>query len=344
MSDIKKVVERLKKEAKLTVQVGQEGEIIGEPTGYVSTRCPTIDFLIGRPGIPLGGISLLVGAYGSGKSTIVLQILAEMQAQGGRAFLFDTEGRLNFSRATKIGVDMNQLIVAQPDTLEECLAGVKKTIQIAREQFDPEERIVIAVDSIAGAPMEKDVKGETSALAAQAVLIRKELRVLSNLVNRQRIGLVLTSQPRANIQIGKYGGAYKKHWMGRDPIGHAALVTVYLEEKAKFGDDPTSPIGHHIQAELMDTRFAGCEVEGCRDCTRKGFTRTFDFYDAVGPDFFGSALDVLMNEAEVITYAGGWYRFKEGKPFRRDDFEAQLEKEPAILEALGTFLQGGHHD
>lgn len=342
-SDPQAVIKRLQEgESDLTVQVGREGEIVGEPTGYVSTRNPTLDYLIGRPGLPLGGISIIVGAYGAGKSTICLNVLAETQAQGGQAVIFDTEGRLNFDRAQKFGIDLDQLIVAQPDTLEEMFNGVKELIIAAREVLEEDDHIVIVVDSIAGAPLEKETKGEKTALGAQSFLIRRELRVLTNLVNRQRIGLVITTQPRQDINIGKWG-APKPHWLGRDPLGHAAMTTLKLDEQKKFGDDPNSPIGHHVLATLVDTRIAGCTLPECKDCRRKDFRRTVDFYDATGPDFFGSALDVLM-EKKVVSYKGGWYAFRDNKPFRHSQMEEKCAEFPEMLDALREILKGGQHD
>lgn len=342
--DPQAVIKRLragKGEDGLTVQVGREGAIIGEPTGYISTRNPTLDYLIGRPGLPMGGISLIIGAFGAGKSTVCLMALAETQAVGGLAVIFDTEGRLNYDRAQKLGVDMDKLIVAQPDTLEEMFDGVKKTILAAREVVDETNSVTIVVDSIAGAPLEKEVKAEKLALGAQSLLIRRELRVLSMMVNRQRIALIFTSQPRQKISLGKWG-APEQSWLGKDPLGHAAMTTLMLEVQKKFGDDPNSPIGHHIMATLIDTRIAGCTIPECKDCRRKGFRRTLEFYDATGPDFFSSALDVLQ-EAGLIKYSGGWYSFTD-KKFRRADFAKQTEEEPAILEALAAVLRGGHND
>jgi recombination protein RecA len=301
-----------------------------------------LDYLIGKPGVPMGGITLLVGSYGSGKSTVVLNILAEMQAQGGRAVIFDTEGRLNFPRAEKLGVNLEELIVAQPDTLEEAFEGVKQMIHVAREEFDEDEQIIIAFDSIAGAPMAKEVAGKKMGLGAQAILIKRELRVMSNLVNRQRIGLIITSQPRQKINLGAWG-APAPSWLGEDPLGHAAMTTIRLQEQKKFGPDPESPIGHRILATLVDTRIAGCTVPECQTCTRKDFKRTFDFYDATGPDFFGSTLDVLQ-EVKAITYNKGWYTYQDKKPFRRTDFEAKIAEWPELLEELGEVLKGAHHE
>lgn len=343
MPDPQEVIKRLRAgDSELTVQVGREGEIIGEPTGYISTRCPTLDYLIGKPGIPLGGISVIVGGYGAGKSTICLNILAEAQATGGQAVIFDTEGRLNYDRAQKLGIDLDTLIVAQPDTLEELFDGVKKLIVAAREALEEDEHIVIVVDSIAGAPLAKEAAGAKLALGAQSILIRRELRVLSMLVNRQRIGLVITSQPRQRIKLGWGGGGNETHWLGEDPLGHAAMTTILLEEHKKFGDDMASPVGHVTMATLIDTRIAGCTRPECRECTRKDHKRTFDFYNATGPDFFSSAVDVLV-EKKVLAYKGGWYTYGD-KKYRRSDVEEKLSEWPELLDELRIILKGGHPD
>ncbi len=341
MSDPHEVVKRLQEAANLPVQLGKDGPIIAEPTGYISTRCPTLDYLIGKPGIPLGGISLFIGAYGSGKSTIGLAILAETQARGGQAVLFDTEGRFNFDRAEKLGVDIGKLIIAQPNTLQEAFAGVKSMIHAARDEFTGEESIVILFDSIAGAPMEKELKGEKQGLGDQAILIKRELRVMSNLVNRQRIGLVITTQPRQKIRLGSFVPP-PLSWLGEDPLGHAAMTTIHLEEKGIIGDK-ASPISHEILATLIDTRIAGCTDKDCKTCTRKDFKRTFDFFDATGTDFFASAMDVLL-ECGIISSAGGWFKYlDEEKGFRRDDFAQKMDEQPEILDMLSTILKGSWH-
>ena len=106
------------------------------------------------------------------------------------------------------------------------------------------------------------------------------------------------------------------------------MTILSLEEKGKLGEDANSPVGFSIMATLEDTRIAGEE--------RKGWRRTFDFYSATGIDFFGSALDMLL-EKKVVTYRGGWYAFGEDK-FRRDDFEEQFGSNPKLAEALASII------
>ncbi len=344
MSDPEEILKRLKEggSKELTMQVGKDGDIIADPTGYISTGNPMLDYLIGRPGVPLGGITVIAGTMGTCKSTICIKILAECQARGGQGFIFDTEGRMNFPRMEKLGVDIPKLISAQPESLEQLFEGVKDAIKETRATLAEDDQVVIVIDSIAGVPLEKDIKGESSGVGRFAYLLRKELRIMTSLVNRQRIALVITTQPRATIDFGAWGKP-PANWMGKEPLGHAAMTTIYLEERGKFdAGDPNSPIGHRIQATLKDTRIAGCTVPTCKDCRRKDFRRTFDFYDATGPDFFGSALDVLK-EKGLITSSGSWLQFRdEEKKFRRSEWEEKF-LEPEVTAALSDILKGPQH-
>ncbi len=314
----------------ISAQVGEAGEIEAKPTGYISTRCPTIDFLMGVPGVPLGGITTIAGTYGSGKSTLCQHLLAEAQDCGAQAVLFDTEGRFSFKRAVKLGVDTSKLLIVQPETLESALEGVVSMIEASKTILGPEDSMLIILDSIGGAPMKDDLDGDGVAPGSYARLIGKQMRVLSGLVSRQRIGLVLVVQPRNTINFGSWGKP-KMTWLGERAIGHASMTILSLEEKGKLGDDANSPIGFSIMATLEDTRIAGEE--------RKGWRRTFDFYSATGIDFFGSALDVLV-EKKVVTYRGGWYNFEDTK-FRRDDFEAEFTSNGKMGEALAGIIGSG---
>ena len=96
---------QLLKDVQVAAQVGEQGELEIRPTGYVSTRCPMIDYLIGRPGLPLGGITIIAGAYGTGKTSLCLQTAAEAQTRGGQVVFFDTEGRFDYDRAKQLGVN-----------------------------------------------------------------------------------------------------------------------------------------------------------------------------------------------------------------------------------------------
>ena len=330
-TEAQQALEVLQKSSKVASQLGGQGEVDVQPTGYISTRCPTLDYLIGKPGVPQGGITTFVGAYGTGKTSLCQHILAEVQSERGIGVMVDAEGRFSLTRAEHLGVNVKDLILIRPSTLEETFESVRKSIEAIRET-SPDQKAVIVVDSVAGAGLEVDVKGaERSAPGSYARFLGSELRVLTGLVSRQKIALVITCQPKMKIEFGKWGRPGIT-WIGERAIGHASWMIIGLEEQGKIGEDPNSPVGFHVMATLMDTRIA--------DKERKGWRRTFDFYSATGVDWFSSALDVLL-EKKVVNFNGGWYRFGEGKPFRRAQFEEQMETVPELTEALHDILHGG---
>lgn len=328
--------DKLLKEVKVAAQVGDEGELEVRPTGYVSTRVPMIDFLIGRPGIPLGGLSVLAGAYGSGKTSLCYHIVAETQAMGGQAVFFDTEGRFDFDRAKKLGVNPDAFLLVQPETLEETYEGARQVIEAAREVVGPDDLVTIIIDSSAGAPLKDDLEGEGTNPGAYSRYLSSEMKVFPGLVRRQRIGLILTSQPRQKLEFGRWGRP-EVTWMGERALGHAASTILLLEEQQKIGDDPNSPEGYRILVTNKDTRIAGVG--------RKGWRRTVDFYSATGFDYYGSLVDLLIDpEVKLLSYKSGWYTWRDNKPFRRKDITEKLEEWPELVEAIAQVLEGNPSD
>ena len=98
-----------------------DDKLVMKIKGVISTRCATLDVAIGRGGVPLGRLTVLHGAEGSGKTTVALQLVAECQAKGGLAVYFDKEYKLDPDYAQKLGVDPKRLIISQPSTLEQIL-------------------------------------------------------------------------------------------------------------------------------------------------------------------------------------------------------------------------------
>lgn len=324
---------QLLKDVQVAAQVGEQGELEIRPTGYVSTRCPMIDYLIGRPGLPLGGITIIAGAYGTGKTSLCLQTAAEAQTRGGQVVFFDTEGRFDYDRAKQLGVNPDDLILVQPETLEETYEAVESVLKKARDVVGPDDLVLVFVDSSAGAPLKADWEGDGANPGAYSSLLSSKMKVLPGLVRRTRIGLVLTAQPRQKLEFGKWGRP-EVTWMGERALGHAASTMLLLEEQQKIGDDPNSPEGYRVLVTAKDTRISGVR--------RKGWRRTVDFYSDRGFDYYGSLIDLMVDQqVQLLKYKNGWYTWQDGKPFRRKDIEQKLDESPDLLEAIAQVLEGG---
>ncbi len=318
----KDIVTAFSKEAKdVAVTAGAVEDEDDEPVGYLSTGIPMLDYLIGRPGIPIGGISTLVGAYGTSKSTIVANLIAETQRRNGVAILFETEGRFSIARARELEVNTDDLIVVTPESLEDVYAGVKQMIDALNNELKEDDLVFIAVDSAAGAPMKAELDGDDIAVGSYARLISGSMRILSSMVKRNRIALLFTSQPRSTINFGSWGNQPSTTFIGERALGHASKILIELSTSTKLGKDKMSPEGVRIKAKIKDSRIS----------PRRDWVRTFDLHTN-GFNWAESALEVLA-EVGLVDVNKGWYKY-EGESFRADEFEKKLENWPDLREAV----------
>ncbi len=300
--------------------VGAEESKDDSPLGYLSTRIPMLDYLIGQPGIPIGGITTIVGPYGSSKSTIIANLITETQERGGTAILFETEGRLSSSRATQLGVNMDDLIVVAPETMQEGFKNIQQMIEVVRDKLPPDELVFIAMDSVAGAPLAQELAGDDFGVGLHARIISGAMRVMSALVRRQMVSLVFTAQPRSNISFGGWGKA-ETTFIGERPLGHASKLLLNLAVAGKLGENKESPEGFKVIATVQDTRISN----------RRNWKRTLNLWSE-GFDYAESALAVLV-EIKAIAQKGGWYEYKDEK-FRAGDFGAKLEQSEELRELV----------
>lgn len=174
--------------------------------GVISTRAPEVDEAIGRGGVPLGRITILHGGEGSGKTTLCLQIVAECQAEGGDAAYYDTEHKLDPDYAAALGVDRDNLMIAQPDTLEQFFDSANKLVDLIVKQREASKRrrpCIIVLDSINSTIAKCVLEGtaESQHYAPEARVWSKHLAILNKRISREDIALVLISQVRKKIGI-----------------------------------------------------------------------------------------------------------------------------------------------
>ena len=252
-SAIQLAKERLQKKFKnSSIGTMGEGAISDVDTG-ISTGLPVIDnFLIGCGGLPVKRVVEIYGHESSCKTSFVLQCIAAAQRAGYNTALFETEDCLETKRAHVFGLDSDEVLLAQPDYLEEFFAQVEETLKCFAENSTPS---LIALDSIAATPTAAEVKeglGGSAGMAEKARILSKYMPQITSLVKKSNSCLLLVNQTRqevgkmfgnptttpggaavkfaSSLRIQMYGGSAIKK--GDDKIGQRVL---FVNTKNKVG-------------------------------------------------------------------------------------------------------------
>ena len=175
-------------------------------TQWISTGSPMLDLAISNKpngGLPCGRIIEITGLEASGKSLLAAHALASCQKIGGVAVLIDTEYALNDEFLRAIGVDLNNLIAAHVESIEEVFEMVDSIIETVRKS-DKDRPVAIVVDSIAGASTKNELEGnydKTGYATDKAIIISQALRKITNMIGRERICLICTNQLRQKMNV-----------------------------------------------------------------------------------------------------------------------------------------------
>jgi recombination protein RecA len=195
--------------------------------GVLSTQSPGIDAAIGRGGIPFGRLSILAGLEGSGKTTLALQLVAECQRRGGVAIYIDKEYKLDPDYAKAIGVDIEHLVIIQPDYLEKVFEAGRATIEMAakyREKTGERIPILFVLDSMNAAIAKSQYEGEfeDKQYSPQARVFSESLPKFLPLVSKEDVALLFLSQIRKKIGV-MFGDDYTLSG-GNAPRHYASLI------------------------------------------------------------------------------------------------------------------------
>ncbi len=226
--------------------------------GVVSTRCATLDDALGRGGVPLGRLTILTGADGCGKTTQALELVAEVQAMGGLAGYIDAEHKLDIPYAEQIGVNMEELILSQPWTMEEMFEVMELWIKVAaawREQYG-DVPVVIFLDSVNAAVPKAVLEGDWDVVtvAAQSRFFSLKLPKLIGMAQRAGVGLVFIAQLRDKIGV-RFGP--RTHVSGgRAIMHHATMIVKYTRIKKITRAGQEDPVAIMVKAEVEKNQIA----------------------------------------------------------------------------------------
>ena len=176
------------------MRLGQKGGIAA--VEVISTGAISIDYALGIGGLPRGRVVEIYGPESSGKTTLALQVIAEAQKTGGLAAFVDAEHALDAAYSKKLGVDIDNLLVSQPDNGEQALEIVE--VLIRSNSVD-----VVVVDSVAALVPKAEIEGEMgdAQMGLQARLMSQALRKLTGAVSKSKTSLIFINQLREKIGV-----------------------------------------------------------------------------------------------------------------------------------------------
>jgi len=302
-----------------------EGEVI-EDIQVVSTGSLGLDIALGVGGLPRGRVVEIYGPESSGKTTLTLQVVAEMQKQGGQCAFVDAEHALDIQYAQKLGVNLQDLLISQPDTGEQALEIVDSLVRSGAVDL-------IIVDSVAALTPKAELEGEMgdSLPGLQARLMSQALRKLTAHIKKTNCMVIFINQIR--MKIGVMFGS-PETTTGGNALKFYASVRLDIRRTGtiKKGEDS---IGNETKVKVVKNKVAPPFK-----------TAEFDILFGEGISREGEIIDMGVN-AGILEKSGAWYAYKgekigqgrdNAREFLRENADLSVEIENRVRESLGIPL------
>jgi len=294
------------------MRLGQKDAIALMPS--ISTGSVSLDFALGIGGVPRGRVVEIFGPESSGKTTLTLQIIAEAQKLGGMAAFVDAEHALDAQYARKLGVDLDNLLVSQPDNGEQALEIVEVLVRSGGVD-------VVVVDSVAALVPRAEIEGEMgeAQMGLQARLMSQALRKLTGVVSKSKTCLIFINQLREKIGV-------------------------------MFGNPETTTGGRALKfysSVRIDIRRIGAIKDG--DAVVGGRTRVKVVKNKVAPPFREAEFDVMYGEGiskegdlldlaverKIVEKSGTWFAYSGDRLGQgRENVKQFLKDNPAIFKSI----------
>jgi recombination protein RecA len=305
-----------------------EGEVI-EDIQVVSTGSLGLDIALGVGGLPRGRVVEIYGPESSGKTTLTLQVIAEMQKQGGTCAFIDAEHALDIQYAQKLGVNLQELLISQPDTGEQALEIVDALVRSGSIDL-------IVVDSVAALTPKAELEGEMgdSLPGLQARLMSQALRKLTATIKKTNTMVIFINQIRMKIGV-MFGNP--ETTTGGNALKFYASVRLDIRRTGsiKKGEEV---IGSETKVKVVKNKVSPPFK-----------TAEFDILYGEGISREGEIIDMGV-EARILDKSGAWYAYNgekigQGKDnareFLRENAELAREIENKVREHMGIPLLGG---
>ena len=284
-------------------------EVEAIPTGALS-----LDIALGIGGVPRGRIIEIFGPESSGKTTLALHIVAEAQKMGGEAAFIDAEHALDPVYARKLGVDIDDLIVSQPDTGEQALEITESLIRSGALD-------VVVVDSVAALVPKAEIDGDMgdSHMGLQARLMSQALRKLAGAINKSKTVLIFINQLREKIGV-MFGNP--ETTTGGRALKFYASVRMDIRRIENIKQDGEIK-GNRVRVKVVKNKVAPPFREA-----------EFDIVYGQGISKEGNILDMAVN-LDIVEKAGSWFSYNGERIGQgRENVKKYLKENPEMLDEI----------
>ncbi|HXG88978.1 MAG TPA: recombinase RecA [Vicinamibacterales bacterium] len=289
------------------------------PTEAISTGSISIDFATGIGGLPRGRVTEIFGPESSGKTTLALQVIAEAQKAGGMAAFVDAEHALDAEYAKKLGVDIDNLLVSQPDNGEQALEIVEVLIRSGSVD-------VVVVDSVAALVPRAEIEGEMgdAQMGLQARLMSQALRKLTGSISKSKTVLIFINQLREKIGV-MFGNP--ETTTGGRALKFYSSIRIDIRRIAAIKDGDV-PVGGRTRVKVVKNKMAPPFREA-----------EFDIMYGEGISREGDLLDMAV-ERKIVEKSGAWFAYGgERLGQGRENVKTFLREHPEIRNAIDERLR-----
>lgn len=295
------------------------GEGVNQKVDVIPTGCMTLDLALGIGGVPRGRVIEIYGPESSGKTTVSLHIIAEAQKMGGTAAFIDAEHALDPSYAEKLGVNLNELYISQPDNGEQALNICDTLVRSGGVD-------VVVIDSVAALTPKAEIDGEMgdNHVGLQARMMSQALRKLTGVINKSQTTVVFINQLREKIGV-MFGNP--ETTAGGKALKFYASVRLDVR-KTDTIKDGANIVGNRTKIKVVKNKLAPPFK-----------VAEFDIIYGKGVSQSGCVVDLAV-QYDIIKKTGAWFSYNDEKIGQgKENTKEYLEKNPQVFEEIKNLIK-----